>query len=424
MIPDMTEALERQLEEMTAELLDRYEELTVLYELGASLASEFDVDRIAEIAVRRAAEATGAGKGIVALEREDGLYAAALLGAVRLTPGGLTEYVARTGRELLLHEDEPGPDGVARDVADGAVLSVPLAPPGDASPLGALTLATKTNGGRFSAGDAKLANAVASQLAAAVYRSRLVSSLRATEAVRRELEIAAGIQRTLLPSAPPAVEGAEIAALCMPAANVGGDYYDFVVDGEGRVSFVIADVAGHSIGSALMMAMARSILRRELAEGNDPASVLGATNGALFDDLVRSALFLTVFCARFDPATGLLEYANGGHNPPLVRRSSGGHVELDADGAAVGILRDVEFEPGALALDVGDTLLLYTDGVTEAIGPDGEQFGEERLRATFGDLRPQELVDTLYSASRAHAGVGSAQGDDVTLVAVRREETA
>ena len=87
MIPDMTEALERQLEEMTAELLDRYEELTVLYELGASLASEFDVDRIAEIAVRRAAEATGAGKGIVALEREDGLYAAALLGAVRLTPG-------------------------------------------------------------------------------------------------------------------------------------------------------------------------------------------------------------------------------------------------------------------------------------------------------------------------------------------------
>ena len=412
-----------QLDEMTAELLDRYEELTLLYDLGASFASVLDVDRICAIALEKAARATGAAKAIVALEGEDGvLYAAALQGTDHLSPGGITEHVARTGRKLLLHENEPAPGGASRDDTEhGAVLSVPLLPPGDAPPLGALTLTGKPGGARFTSGDAKLANAVATQLAGAVHRSRLVASLRASEAVRREVEIAAGIQRSLLPAALPIVRGATLAALCVPAANVGGDYYDFFVDDSGRVSLVIADVAGHSIGSALMMAMARTILRRELHEGSDPAAVIASTNAALFDDLVRSALFLTVFCVRFDPATGILEYANGGHNPPLLRRVSGEVIELDADGAAVGILRDVEFERGQIELARGDALLLYTDGVTEANRADGEQFGEERLCEIFVDLPPQRLVETVYSASRAHAGVGSSQGDDITLVALRAE---
>lgn len=417
------DAQRQQLEEMTAELLDRYEELTLLYDLGASFASVLDTESICAIAVDRAGRATGAAHASVVLADDDGvLRASATRGAGGFVPGGIGEHVARTGRELLLHEDEAAPAGTAREEwAQGAVLSVPLLPPGDAPPLGALTLTGKPGGARFTSGDAKLASAVATQLAAAVQRSRLVASLQASEAVRREVEIAAGIQRSLLPGTPPSVPGAPVAALCVPAANVGGDYYDFFADDSGRLSLVIADVAGHSIGSALMMAMARTILRRELHEGSDPAAVLAATNEALYDDLVRSALFLTVFCVRFDPATGRLEYANGGHNPPLLRRSSGELVELDGDGAAIGILRPVEFERGCVSLEHGDALLLYTDGVTEATRSDGDQFGEERLRAVFGDLSPQELVDAAYSAARAHAGVGTSQGDDITLVALRAE---
>ena len=420
----MSDELQQQLEEMTAELLDRYEELTLLYELGASFASVLEVDRVCEIALEKAADAIGASKAIVALVGPDGLYAAALRGTDRLSSGGVTEWVARHGRELLLHEDEPAPAGTSRDdTEDGPVLSVPLLPPGEGDPLGALTLAGKAGAARFSAGDAKLATAVAAQLAAAVYRSRLVDDLSATEAVRREVEIAAGIQRTLLPEEPPQVAGVELAALCVSAANLGGDYYDFFVDEDGRVSLVIADVAGHSIGSALMMAMARSILRRSLAEGMHPADVLAATNSSLFDDLVRSGLFLTVFCARFDPRTGELEFANGGHNPPLLRRVSGETAELDADGAAIGIFLDVDFERGGLELRAGDVLLLYTDGVTEAAPPAGEQFGEQRLVDTLGAGTPRELVEAVYSAARAHAGVGSSQADDITLVALRVGET-
>lgn len=419
------EALQGRLDEMTAELLDRYEELTLLYDLGASFAEVLDVDRVCEIAIEKAGSTIGATKAIVALAGDDGLYAAARRGTDRLSAGGITEHVATTGRELLLHGGEPAPTGVSRDdTEDGPVLSVPLLPPGDDPPLGALTLAGKPGGAPFTAGDAKLAGAVAAQLAAAVYRSRLVDSLRSAEAVRHEVEIAAGIQRTLLPAAPPEVPGVALAALCVPAANVGGDYYDFLADAEGRLSLVIADVAGHSIGSALMMAMARSILRLELAAGKPPAAVLTATNAALFDDLVRSQLFLTVFCARFDPRAGLLEYANGGHNPPLLRRTAGGIEELDADGAAIGILREIEFEPGSVRLFAGDALLLYTDGVTEAAAPGGKQFGEEGLRGVFDGSAPSELVDSIFSAARAHAGIGSSQSDDITLVALRAEATA
>jgi sigma-B regulation protein RsbU (phosphoserine phosphatase) len=238
--------------------------------------------------------------------------------------------------------------------------------------------------------------------------------------VRREVEIAAGIQRTLLPERPPDLAGIELAALYVPAATLGGDYYDFIVDESGRLSVVIADVAGHSIGSALMMAMARSILRRELAEGGEPATVLEATNAALFGDLVRAGLFITAYCARFDPATGELLYANAGHNPPLMRHGASGDVsELDADGASLGILREVGFEHGVTHLAAGDAVLLYTDGVTEAAGPDG-QFGEQRLQSSFDARSPQDLVDGIYAAVRAHAG--DARGDDVTLVAMQARE--
>lgn len=414
-----TEAgLESQLAEMAAELLDRYEELNLLYDLGGSLASVFDTDRICAIALDKAAETIGATRAVVALTGPRGVELAAARGGAEPVLGGVTQHVAATGREVLLHEDEPGPEGVAR-LGRESVLSVPLLPPRADTPIGALTLLEKADGARFTAGDAKLANAVATQLAAAIYTSRLVESLRASEAVRREIEIAAGIQRSLLPERPPELANAQLAALCVPAANVGGDYYDFLVDEAGGLSLVIADVAGHSIGSALMMAMARSILRRELRSGGHPADVLRATNAALFDDLVRAGLFITAFCARFDPATRRLEYANAGHNPPLLRRAAGGEpLELDADGASLGILRDVEFEQGTAALDSGDLLLLYTDGITEAPGPDG-QFGEERLRAALDDSPPAALVEAIYAAVLAHAG--DVRADDVTLVALRAE---
>jgi len=419
-----TQRLQMELDEMTAELLDRYEELNLLYDLGSEFASVFEIERISEIAAAKASQAIGATKALVAVAGQEGLRVTASIGASELTPGGLSEHVAATGRELLLHEDEPAPEGARRGAGeDGPLLAVPLLPPGEGGePLGVLALAGKPGDARFTAGDAKLAAAVASQLSAAVYTSRLVESQRAAEAVRREIELASGIQRALLPEHPPAVPGTALAAAYVPAATVGGDYYDFLVDDAGRLSLVIADVAGHSIGSALMMAMARSILRREITVGEHPAAVLAATNAALFDDLVRSGLFITVFCARLDPRTRVLEYANGGHNPPFLHRAGGAVTEeLDVDGAPLGILAELEFQRGSVQLGAADVILLYTDGVTEAAAAGGEQFGEERLRALVEASSAGNLVEDVLSAVRVHAG-GVPQSDDVTLVTLRVED--
>lgn len=264
--------------------------------------------------------------------------------------------------------------------------------------------------------------------------ARLIAAARVTALHRRiveqqqelenEIRMAAGIQQGLLPGAPPVVPGAELAGWCLPAAKVGGDYYDLLVDGDGRLTLLVADVAGHSIGSALLMAMARSVLRREAEHGGDPADLLAQTNAAMFGDLVTAGLFITIFAARFDPADGTLEYANAGHNPPLLRRhAERSTCELDADGAAIGFLEELEFEQRATRLEAGDTLLLYTDGVVEAPGVDGAQFGEQRLAELVAelDVGAEALVRAVVEAVGDHTG-GAAQHDDVTVVALRRQE--
>lgn len=262
--------------------------------------------------------------------------------------------------------------------------------------------------------------------------ARLIAAGRVTALHRRiveqqrelqsEVAMAAGIQKGLLPSAPPELAGCDLAGLCLPAANVGGDYYDLLVDEDGRLIILIADVAGHSIGSALLMAMARSVLRREVAVGASPSEVLGATNAAMFGDLVNAGLFITMFCARYDPADGGLTYANAGHNPPVLASADGTPQELDADGAAIGFLDDVDFEERTETIEPGGSLLLYTDGAVEALGPGNDQFGEERLAdlvVTMGPAGADVMIDTIVSTLNDFTG-GSAQGDDITLVALRR----
>jgi sigma-B regulation protein RsbU (phosphoserine phosphatase) len=259
---------------------------------------------------------------------------------------------------------------------------------------------------------------------------RLIAATRVTMLHRRllaqqqliegEVELAAGIQRGLFPAAPPQVPGLALAGRCLPAANVGGDYYDYVEDLGGRLTVLVADVAGHSIGSALMVAMARSLLRREISEGSGPAAVLRSVNEAMFRDLVNAELFITMFCARYEPDTHTLLYANAGHNPPLLRRAGEASTEVDADGAAVGFFERFDFQEVELELAPNDALMLYTDGIVEALNPEGEQYGEQRLREVIDDSDPDpsELTGRVLDAVRAHTCDAPPQ-DDMTLVGLQ-----
>jgi serine phosphatase RsbU (regulator of sigma subunit) len=246
-----------------------------------------------------------------------------------------------------------------------------------------------------------------------------------TQEMQDEVRTAADVQRGLLPTMPPVVPGAVMGGLSVPAADVGGDYYDFVVAPSGELVLVIADVAGHSISAALLMAMARTVLRDRIAMGLAVHDVLEATNATMYADLSNACLFITMFCASYDAATGDLTFANAGHNPPLLRRAEGRMESLDADGLPIGVVGHVGFEAGRVRLDPGDLLMLYTDGVVEAGLDLGDAFGEDRLSALFaacGAVTPAQLGRLVHAAVVEHAGAAASHRDDITVAGLLVEE--
>lgn len=261
---------------------------------------------------------------------------------------------------------------------------------------------------------------------------RLIAAARVTAVHRRlrartkqiedEVRTAAGVQQGLLPTTPPAIPGITLGGLSVPAVEVGGDYYDFLPTPSGAVILVIADVTGHSISAALLMAMARTVLREQAARGLAPHDALEAINAAMYGDLVNAGLFITMFYAMYDPPTGALTFANGGHNPPLLRRVDGTLEYLDADGAPVGLLAEVGFQLGCTQLAAGDLLMLYTDGIVEAGIELDDPFGDDRLAEVVGaaaNASPAELAVQIHDAVIAHAGFDSAHRDDITVAGLR-----
>lgn len=239
---------------------------------------------------------------------------------------------------------------------------------------------------------------------------------------RRELETAKKIQMSLLPKAPLCLPGIQIAGLCVPATHVGGDYYDFFGNNE-TIDLVVADVSGHSVGAALIMAEMRSTLKAELRRHHNgqpsTSEILAALNEVLFNDLSSADLFITMFYVRYDPRTGLLKYANAGHNQAIVLRNEGTACELlDAEGLILGVRKTVVFEEKSIVLHSGDRLMLYTDGVTEAQNEAGDFYGLPRLSADAAKFRhatPSETLNRLLQELREFKGRKEIE-DDISMV--------
>ncbi len=240
--------------------------------------------------------------------------------------------------------------------------------------------------------------------------------------IHAELEVARALQMAILPAAFPARAGCEGAARMIPATTMGGDFYDFIELPDGRIGLVIADVSGKGVPAAFFMAVARTNLRDLAARHPDPGACLAETNDALCAQNPL-ALFVTVFYGVFDPRSGVLRYANGGHNPPYVRHADGSVGTLSgAAGLALGVMPGVEYPDHTLHLLPGDRLLLYTDGVTEAFNPADEAYGPERLRGevrAHGEAAAAMLVERICRSVISFAG-SAPQSDDITLTVLTR----
>lgn len=241
-----------------------------------------------------------------------------------------------------------------------------------------------------------------------------------------ELELSQKVQRALLPQTAPQLDGWEIAAYSRPASLVGGDYFDFGRFGNGNQAIVIADVMGKGMPASMLMASLQASLRIIVPESDSPVRVLERVN-EVFCHNINLTKFVSVVVAELDVATGVLRYANAGHNPPFILRHAapqgdGGIEPLLPTGAAIGLLEQARFDIRSVELQPGDTLVLYTDGVIDAGIPGGEMFGEVRLRDTLSahrGLSAHELVGRLLQEIRTFAGSGP-PSDDTTVVMCRR----
>ena len=283
-------------------------------------------------------------------------------------------------------------------------------------PVGLINVATE-QWEFLSPADLQFLSAAGSQVASSLERARLFDLVeRQRTHLEQELEMARAVQKSLLPTHPPNIPGFALVADWRSARQVAGDFYDFLSLPDGRWGLVLADVSGKGAPAALYMAMTRSLIRSEANRHANPAAVLKEVNRRL---LVESSneMFVTVFYAILDPFERLLTYANAGHDPPLLRRASGGVERLASGGLIMGLFEPFTLSDEKLSLETGDTLLAYTDGLTDSVNHQDEDYGHRRLTDTINSApaAARDVLAHILKDLKAFAGPVP-QPDDITLL--------
>ena len=247
------------------------------------------------------------------------------------------------------------------------------------------------------------------------------------ESIKSDLAVAREIQHAILPRIFPLFpenEGVlDLAALMEPAKDVGGDFYDFFRLDEEHIGLVMADVSGKGIPAAIFMAVSRTLVRTVGMQGYNPEETLRKSNELLASESV-DCMFVTVFYAIYNIKTGNIQYCNGGHNSPYILRANGTIEQLPVSpNSIVGVVEGLEFKGAETHLDAGDTIIMYTDGVNEAINSQEEEYGDARMEETLKSLNGKtccEVIDGQLASVKAFAGEAE-QSDDITIMAVRRK---
>src|SRR3954452_24077388 len=345
---------------------------------------------------------------------------------------GVAVDIPETDPLFAYLQSAPGPVDLARlELASpaldelrssGVALVVPLVTQGEL--IGTLNLGPRLSEQEYSTDDRRLLATLAAQAAPAIRVAQLVREQAAEAAEReryeQELKVAQLIQQQFLPRELPDLPEWQVAAYYGPARVVGGDFYDFIDLGEGRIGVVVGDVTDKGVPAALVMARTHSILRAEAPRLVDPGKVLARANELLVPEM-PARMFVTCLYGVLEPATGRFVFANAGHNLPYVR-SRDGVVELRATGLPLGLLPGVSYEEVEAEVAHGEAMLLYSDGLVEAHDPQRTMYGFPRLREAMAtdDAASGDLLDRLLEELHAFTGPGWEQEDDITLVTLRR----
>ena len=277
----------------------------------------------------------------------------------------------------------------------------------------------------FSDADVALSEYFAGLVASTLYRMEMAETAVRSALIQRDLDIALEVQRGLLPKSFPSVEqygGLDLWGLCDPALEVGGDLYDFFPGPDGKLFFLIGDVSGKGVGAGMFMAQTRTSMRGVARHGGVPAEILEEVNGLLNPDN-EALLFVTMIFGCYDPATGEIEYAQAGHNQPVLCSQTSGVAYEPYGGSPIGPFPMAQCATFRTRLDPGDCLILYTDGITEAMNASKQLYGEARL-LEFANTVPKQQAKHIATSLRQDVAAfvdGAEQSDDITILVLRRE---
>jgi sigma-B regulation protein RsbU (phosphoserine phosphatase) len=407
--------------------------LALLARLSQTFNSSLDLHQVLNLVMDEVITATRAERGFLMLREADGsLNFRAARGLDQNTIDAPESQVSRSVIDRVAQEGKPLLTSNAQNenwlsqrqsvmfLGLRSVLCVPLQLKDET--LGVIYVDNRFQVGIFNASDLELLTAIAASAAIAIENARLYHLAVEKGRLERELQLAREVQIRLLPDETPQVEGWEFAAEWLPARQVSGDYYDFIYPDRPEIDLVIADVSDKGMPAALYMALTRSVIRASmlhaatLAEGVTTANRLICTDAAY-------GMFVTLCYACLNPQTGEMVYVNAGHNPPLFYQAAQNHLTpLTRTGMALGIEDDARYEQRTVQLASGDFILFYTDGVTDAINTQEQEFGRERLCNLLNEqcqAPAWQIVNTLLKAIEFYTG-DSEPFDDVTIVLVKR----
>jgi len=417
---------------------DAYQAERVLTGLTDEVRTIFETEPLLDTVLERIGTTLHVDKLAVYLREGDGFVPSRFRGydvLPTITVAPVVENlraIATSGKPIRVRHDDPESpirrsalQDEVRATLDrlGAELVLPLL--GKRDVLGFVTLGAKKSEEPYSASDAKLLGSVAAQTGLALENSRLTAAvaqeISRRERMSREIEIARDVQMRLFPQRIPKIDGVDCAGACRPAQGVGGDYYDFLALPGGRLGVALGDVAGKGIPAALLMASLQASLRGQRLTGPaDLAHMMTNMNRLIFDSSPDNR-YATFFYGELDPSARRLDYVNAGHNAPMIFRSSGALERLKASGPVIGLVDGGSYEQRSTTLGPGDLLVVYSDGISEAMNSAEEEWGEERLAASVRERRDgvaTNLITHLFERADAFVA-GAIQHDDMTLVVVR-----
>lgn len=422
----------------TAEILEsqvstRNELLTLISKVGITLLSSRGLQETLNQIASLVFEAVPAERCVIMLrdEKAGGAMQIAVarerdseeqIEEVRISRTVMDE-VMKNGKSVLTSDAQSDPRYASQTMAllgIRSVLAVPLSV-NEAEVFGIVYADSPTSSSVFSEDHLNILTTLASVASIRVENAALVEERFERERMERELELATEIQQTFQPSSPPIIDGYEFQGISFSCYEIGGDYYDFIQQRDGKMLVALGDVSGKGTAAALLMSSLHASIHAQAVNNSSLKSSVEAINLYLAEN-TPSNRFITLFIAELEPESGTLNYINAGHNPPLIGRADGSVEQLESGGFPLGIIPHAEYEVGHASLGAGETLVIYSDGVTEANNLEEDEFGIDRLIEVVGKnitKSASALRDKVESSLSGFTKTAPAN-DDITLVIVKK----